>query len=337
MKYGASILIIGVSILAAGLVSCSKQGATAPGPAILASAGGEVITVDDFNREVERRVAKNISIPDKAVLLEEMLERLAAVSRAKKAGLDADAETKRSMENVLISKLRAQELESKLREVAVSEEEIRKAYDAGTAALTRPAKVRLAILQIKGDAKMSDAKRTELRTRMEEALKKAASTPAEGGRGAAAGGFGQVAAEYSDDQVSRYRGGDIGWLDEGNLSYHWPKPVLEAGYALEKGATSGIVETDSGLYVIMKTDRRDGAATSYETAKSSLRRDLLAKKRTEIEQAFLKETRTLTGAEIRQEALANVSVPARASTPANAVSSSPPPSLPGMTPPPKTP
>ncbi|HWB07522.1 MAG TPA: peptidyl-prolyl cis-trans isomerase [Verrucomicrobiales bacterium] len=335
MKLEASIALLGFSLLAASLVSCSKPAASASEPVILAKAGDGVITVDDFNREVERRIAKNISIPDKAVLLEEMLERLAAVSRAKKAGLDADAETKRSMENILIAKLRAAELETKLRDVAVSDDELRRAYDADTASHSRPAKVRLALIQIKGDAKMSESKRTELRARMEDALKKAAATPAEGGRGAAAGGFGQVAAEVSDDQVSRYRGGDIGWLDEGNFSYHWPKPVLEAGYALEKGATSGIIESDGSFYAIMKTDRRDGASTSFESAKSAIRRDILAKKRLEIEQAFLKETRALTGAEIRQEALAGVSVPVR--PPAPSTASNPPPSLPGMTPPPQTP
>ena len=82
---------------------------------------------------------------------------------------------------------------------------------------------------------MSDAKKAELRARMEEGLKKASETPVEGGRGAASIGFGAVAVEYSDDQVSRYRGGDIGWLDDGNFSYRWPKEVLAAGYALEKG------------------------------------------------------------------------------------------------------
>ena len=164
-------------------------------------------------------------------------------------------------------------------------------------------------------------------------MKKAGESPAEGGRGGAAGGFGQVAAQYSDDQVSRYRGGDIGWLDEGNFSYRWPKAVLEAGYALEKGAHSPVIETDSGLFVVMKTDSRDESSSSFEEVKSSLRRELLAKKRAEIEAAFLKETREITGAEIHTDVLATVNVPAPPAVAAAKGDSGPPP-LPGMKPPP---
>jgi parvulin-like peptidyl-prolyl isomerase len=236
------------------------------------------------------------------------------------------------MENVLIAKLRAQELEAKLAAVTVSDDELRAAYDSGSAKLTRPAKVRLAILQIQGDVKMSDAKRAELRARMEEALQKAAENPAEGGRGGAAGGFGKVAAEYSDDQVSRYRGGDIGWLDDGNFTYHWPKAVLAAGYALEKGGRSGIIEADGSLYTVMKTDVRDGATTSFEEAKTLLRRELLAKKRAEIESAFLAENRSRTAAEINTGVLSTVTIPAPPARP-GAVAETTPPALPGMTPP----
>ena len=322
------------SLLAAAvLCGCSKSPSVATGSPVLAKAGGDVITVDDFQNEVQRRIARNIAVPDKNVLVEEMLGRLAALSRAKQSKLDADAETKREMENVLIAKLRAQELESKLASATVTDDEIRKAYDDGAAKFARPAKVRLAILHLQADAKMSDAKRAELRTRMDDALKKAADHPAEGGRGAAAGGFGQVAAEYSEDQVSRYRGGDIGWLDAGNFSYRWPKEVLEAGYSLEKGARSGVIETGSGLYAVMKTDSRDGSTVSFDDAKASLHRELLTKKRAEIEASFLRETRELTGAEIQRDVLATVTLPAVTAKPAPLAETAPP-SLPGMKPPP---
>ncbi|HEX2749620.1 MAG TPA: peptidylprolyl isomerase [Verrucomicrobiales bacterium] len=312
------------------LAGCHREVAAPSGSPVLAKAGGEVITVDDFDREVQRRLAKHVPVPDKNALIEEMLGRLAAVTRAKQAKLDGDAETKREMENVLIAKLRAQELEAKLNAATVTDAELKAAFAAGAAAYSHPAKVRMAILHLQGDMKMSDAKRSELRSRMEEALKKAAEAPAPGGRGGAATGFGQIAAEYSDDQVTRYRGGDLGWLDEGNYSYRWPKPVLEAGFALPQGGVSGIIEADNGLYAIMKTDHRDGGSTTLEEAAPSLRHDLLVKKRAEIEAAFLKENRSLTNAEIRQDVLATVTLPAAAS-PAQ-VTASAPPTLPGMKP-----
>ena len=96
---------------------------------------------------------------------------------------------------------------------------------------------------------------------------------------------------------------------------------------------SGIVEADNGFYAVMKTDHRDGATTSFEEAKTSLRRDLLTKKRAGLESTFLSETRTLTGAEIRSEVLAAVTVPVSKAKPAPLAESAPP-SLPGMKPPP---
>lgn len=311
----------------------SKPVASTPaGSPVLATAGDEVITVADFEKEVQRRIAKRVPVPDKAVLIEEMLVRLAAVARAKQAKLDADAETKHEMDNVLISKLRAQELQAKQEAVTVSDEELRAAYEAGKAKHTNPAKVQLALLYIQGDRAMSDAKKAELRGRMEEALRKAAEHPAEGGRGGGANGFGQVGAEYSDDQVSRYNGGIIGWLNAGEFSYRWPKAVLEAGYALEKGKCSPVIEVDGSLYAVMKTDFRDGSTTSFEDSKNSLRRDVLKQKREAIETAFLTENRTRTGAEIKTEVLSTITLPAAPARTAP-VADTTPPALPGMNPP----
>jgi len=323
------LLIPGALFAAACYSGCEKKPVASTGSPVVARAGDEIITVADLEKEVRRRTDKGVAVPEKSVLLQEMLERLAAVARAKKANLHADPETKHEMDNVLIAKLRAQELEARLAAVTLTDNELRAAYDAGIAQHTRPAKVRLAILQQTGDAHMSDAKRAELRTRMEQALAKAAASPAAGGRGGAATGFGEAAAEYSDDQVSRYRGGDIGWLDEGNFSYRWPKEVLAAGYALEKGGCSGIIEAGGSLYVIMKTDARAGATTSFDEAKASLRRELLAQKRAAVESAFLAENRSQTGAEIRPDVLSTVTLPATPAAPAPVAETSPP-ALPGM-------
>ncbi len=317
-------------LLSASLfTACGKKQAAAAGPPVVAKAGDDVITVADVEQEVQRRLAKGVAVPGKEVLIQEMLERLAAVASARQANLHTDPETKHEMENVLIAKLRERELETKLAALSVSEEELRAAYEAAAGQWHRPAKVRLAMLQIQGDVNMSDNKRAELRARMEEALQKAAETPAEGGRGGVANGFGQAAAQYSDDQVSRYRGGDLGWLDEGVFSYHWPKEVLAAGYALEKGQRSGIIESGGNLYTVMKTDVREGSTTPFAEAKQSLRRDLLTKKRAELEAAFLAGNRSRTGAEIREDVLSTLTLQPAPARP-GAVAETLPPALPGM-------
>ncbi len=55
-------------------------------------------------------------------------------------------------------------------------------------------------------AQSSDARKAEARQRIEAGSAAADATPAQGGRGAAASGFGAVAAEYSEDQSSAATG-----------------------------------------------------------------------------------------------------------------------------------
>ena len=311
------------------LAACEKEKPVAStGSPVVAQAGDEVITAADVEKEAERRLARGMPLPEKSRLVGEMLERLAAVARAKKAGLADDPETRRELENVLIARLRAAELEPKLAAVTVSDEELKAEFASAAAAREARPRVRLALLRIQGEPKMSEAKKTELRTRMDEALKKAAA--AEG----AVQGFGQVAAEYSDDQSSRYQGGDIGWFEEGNFSYRWPRLVLEAGYQLEKGKCSPVIEDNGSLYAVMKTDSRPAAKPAFDELKGRLKRELTAKKRKEIDEAFSAENRSRTGAVIREEGLTLITLP---QAPSGQVpppgKEKAPPALPGMNPP----
>lgn len=290
-------------------VGCREKMVAPTGPLILANVGSQNITVEDLQKEAARRHAANQVVPEKSALLKEMVDRLCLVERAKQAGIDTEYETKRTLEGVLITKLREKELEARLNSVDVSDEEVREAHEAYAAKAAKTPKVRLALLFLEMTSAMSAGKKEELRRRMEEAQHKAKDLPGGGGRGPSAGGFGSLAAEYSEDQLTRYRGGDIGWLDSGNLNYRWPKIVLETGYALEKGAMSGILETEGGLYLVMKTDTRESNAIPFEEARPGLRHEILGRKRRAVEEAFLAETARVVKSEIHAAALDSVNLP----------------------------
>ena len=62
------------------------------------------------------------------------------------------------------------------------------------------------------------------------------------------GNFAEVARKVSD--CSSYaRGGDLGDFGRGAMQ----KPFEDATFALDVGAMSGIVSTDSGLHIILRT------------------------------------------------------------------------------------
>ncbi len=334
MKYSCNTsILVGIPslIMSLGmLLSCDQKAGVAVGPSVLARVGTQVITAEDIKNEAARRAAGNQTVPEKADLLQQMVDRLLLVERAKSAKLDADFETRRAIESVLITKLREKELESELAAVEVIDAELRLEFESEPAKFAQPAKVRLALLFQEMKSTMSETKQSEIRQRMEEALQKAQAQPAGGGRGPAAGGFGSLAVDYSEDQVSRYRGGDIGWLEVGSESARWPKEVVEVGCSLEKGKISGIIQAGNGLYVVMKTDFRVAGATSFEEARQGLRQSSMAKKRRQIEEDFIKQTAQLVKSEIDSTALAALDFPHSTKPVVPPNSNTSPPTIPGV-------
>ncbi len=317
-------------LLVFALTACKKP----ESPGVLARVGDVTITVQDFNREVERLHRANRPVPNKQTLLEEMVRFESLLQRARQAKLDADPEVRRELSNLLIGKFLDRELEPRLKALEVSPAELQDAYQQNLTKYTRPAKVRLAILYIKTSPMMSETKQDEVNARFAEARQKAIDQPAPGGRGPAAQGFGAVAIQYSEDSASRYHGGDIGWLDADNFSYPWPREVLAAGYALDKGQVSQRIETKNGLYLVMKTDSRDASVTPFAQVEASLRQSLLRQNRQVAEAAFRAEAVRQSSVRINQNALAALEMPRPSTTNVAQNQETRPPELPG---PPATP
>jgi parvulin-like peptidyl-prolyl isomerase len=275
----------------------------------LATVAGQAITDQDLLQEAEWRRSNHQAVPAAPELLKEMAHRLALVEKAKQAGIADDPETKRRVQSVIIASLREKQLDAELAKITVSDDDIAKAYEARREQFTRPGLDRFAILFQAADAKASDARKAEAKQRLEQAIALADANPAAGGRGPAAGGFGQVAAQNSDDQVSRYKGGDIGWIETGAKETRLPASVIEAGRALEKGKRSGVIEAADGFYVILKTDARPGGVRPLEEVADNLRQQLLRDLRRTAEEAFLADALRLSAAEIDTASASAIALP----------------------------
>jgi parvulin-like peptidyl-prolyl isomerase len=299
----------------AGLVAwllggCSQK----PAPDVVAKVGSRDIRVSDLQREAERRRALHRAAPDKEVLLQEMIQQEALVQRARRAGLDKDPQLVREMENLLVGRLLDRELAQRIEAVTVSPEEIRANYEVNLAKYTQPAKSRLAILFLETGTKSSEAKRAETRERLAEARRKFLENPEAARRTSPVPGFGALALNYSDDQASRYRSGDLGWFEAGARAQRFPAVVLEAGCALATNQLSEIIETGAGFYLVLKTDARPAAVTPLEKVEADLRQSVLLKKRRELDAAFRQEAVALAGVTRHTNALAAVELPPPAPT-----------------------
>ncbi|KAL3314477.1 Peptidyl-prolyl cis-trans isomerase NIMA-interacting protein 1 [Cichlidogyrus casuarinus] len=61
--------------------------------------------------------------------------------------------------------------------------------------------------------------------------------------------FAELAAKYSDCSSAK-RAGDLGLFKRGMMQ----KPFEDASFALQVGEMSGVVDTDSGVHVILRTE-----------------------------------------------------------------------------------
>ena len=315
--YRSLLLVILLSGCSKPPVPDQDVAPVSPGEPVVARVGDREILASDLEKDVQRRVDARLPIPGKEVLLREMVAYEAMAQRARNAGVADDLGVKRQIDNILIGELKKRELKAKLAAVEITEDEIRAEYEKRIAQYTRPAQVRLAALVLKAGKVVSSEKQKELTDRLSEAREKAIASPAPGGRGPAAGGFAALALEYSEDQASRYRGGDIGWMEKLPTMSRWPMTVLKAGYALEKGQISDVLEAEGGYYLVMKSDDRPEVVTPFEKVSAALRQSLLVQKRRAMNDAFLEESLQLVGAEIDFDCLAQVplSVPGTGEVP----------------------
>jgi len=300
----AVLLLIGVYFFIAPRQDTVKEKRD---PDLLAKVGSREIRAEQFKDEAERRSRVRQTI-DKKMLLEEMIDYETLLVKAFEAGLDKDPEIIRSYHNMLIGKLREKNLTPRIESIQIGEDEIISYYQTNISKYTRPAKARLSMIYIRANPKMSAEKIAQLQSLMKEVREKALQDADSNLNLEPTNGFGKLAAEYSEDQSTRYRGGDIGWIDA-ERQYRWESGVLAAGFALEKpGDISDIVATDSGLYLVKLTDKQESAVTPLEKVKARIRHKMMLEKQRATEKAFKEEMRNATVIETYPENLENIRI-----------------------------
>jgi peptidyl-prolyl cis-trans isomerase C len=271
---------------------------------VLARVGDKVITTEDFKQEVKWRLDHHRPLPEKSVLLEEMIAHELALQKATALGLQKNSDVRRNYEEMLVGELKDRELVPQVQAATVSQQEIEAAYRRDIAKYTQPAKARLAVIYMKLDRKANAEEKSSVETKMADAQKAATALTS------FSKGFGAIAMDYSEDQASRYRGGDAGWFDHDAALFRLPKEVVQAGLELQQvGQVTPVIRTSKGLYLVMKTDVRDQSVTPLARVSASIERRLLAEKKQQVEQNFANNLRAATRVQTEPVALLQVDYP----------------------------
>jgi peptidyl-prolyl cis-trans isomerase C len=185
------------------------------------------------------------------------------------------------------------------KEVSVTDEEIKKYYDAhkNDPAFKQPEQIAASHILIAARAGLvAEQLRREknlagdaLAAAVREELARRRSKAEELRRRAAAGeDFARLARENSDDAATRERGGDLGTFARDTHA----RAFDEAAFALKVGGVSAVVETEYGFHVI-KLARREAARTvSSAEAAPEIRKRLAAAKQAQVLQGWLEGART---------------------------------------------
>jgi parvulin-like peptidyl-prolyl isomerase len=299
---------ISTVVIAAGLVFCSNGWngvgrAAASESAPLAVVAGKPITADDFRKEMALRRVE----PDqktKEELLDSMVRAEILSSAAKSAGYENDPEVLAAIKQVMIGKYLRDNLEPRLAALKATDQEAEAYYKAHISDFGVPDMVQAALVRIAVPPKATAEKRAELLKRAEAARSEALALP----QGSPA--FGSVAVKYSDDQGSRYRGGDIGWLQSGKNDGRWDSKVSDAIFSLKaRGEVSPVIEASDGFYIVKLVDVKGAATRSYAEVKDGVRYVVVQEKRKRVEEEFIEQIKMKIPVTVNRGELGKISPP----------------------------
>ncbi|MBI2486812.1 MAG: peptidylprolyl isomerase [Deltaproteobacteria bacterium] len=260
---------------------------------IVAVVNDDLITLSELN-EMAVKVNSNPDAPkeDQRAVLDQMIELKLLDQEAKKLGLsvserevDAAIEavkrqynlTDEQMDEVLKKQnltpeafreqWRFQILGNKVigtqvkGQIAVTEDEIKKYYEENYGEHDTGKEMHIAHILIPFDSPAEKEKARDLALEITEKARSGED-------------FGELAKKYSNDTVSAERGGDLGFVQKGDLVASLEEAIKE----MPVGEISDPVESPSGFHVIKVLDKRESSEISIDDAREEIKQKIYRQK-----------------------------------------------------------
>ena len=144
--------------------------------------------------------------------------------------------------------------------ITVPEADLKTFYEQNLARLANLEERRASHILINSDKAAPTAERDKARAKAQEILATLKQSPDK---------FAELAKKFSQDTGSASKGGDLDFFARGAMV----KPFEEAAFALKKGDTSDVVESEFGFHIIRVTDIRQPKQKTFEESRASLEVD----------------------------------------------------------------
>lgn len=147
--------------------------------------------------------------------------------------------------------------------IQVSDDELKAQYQQNIQQYQVPNRVHVEHILLMTVGK-TDAEVEEIRKKAEDLLKQAKK----------GGNFEDLAKKNSEDPGTKDKGGDLGWIVQGQTVAEFEK----AAFSLPKGSISDLVKTQYGFHIIKVLDKETAHTKSFDEVKDSIRAPLMLTK-----------------------------------------------------------
>ena len=269
------IVVLGLFMSASCSRNKTDKAADSTGPGkdqadqnAVARVGDTPILIDDLEQYISDRqlnmgragIEKSVNI-----CLDEMIISHVLAREAMRLKLDQDPRIMQMVRQALNQKLIEEMVNKPVREREITEDELKKYYDAHLNEYARPEQVRLADIFIAVPEKASLEEKNKKLEIAETVLLKVKDSLHD------RFGFRTLVRKYSDKHPL-YRLGDTGFFDAGGMPTGLDKKLVTAGFNLKKNRTVAdkVVETDAGFHIIMRVGKRAAMERKFKDVVSSI-------------------------------------------------------------------
>jgi len=172
-----------------------------------------------------------------------------------------------------------------------SEDDIKTAYEANKAALAAPAEYRISQIFVAAPDGSDSAKLAAAFRKVSDLSTKVPS-----------GDFAKLAREQSEHAPSAPQGGDLGFLPENRLV----PEIAAAVKTMKVGEVAGPIKTAQGLHYIKLVDKKASTPKSLTEVHDGLANVLRARRKQELEQAYVNQLSTKLAITVNQIELAKL-------------------------------
>jgi parvulin-like peptidyl-prolyl isomerase len=267
----------------------------------VAIVAGREITSPMLRDELARRFHGHSepTTAQKLNALETLIQTEALCAKAKTAGFDRTPQMEARIKNLIATQFKESHFPQP--NVAVTDQEIEQYYRANQARFATPLAVHAAIILLEISPRATPEKQKEFRARAESVLEEARhATSAEA--------FAAVVVRHSEDQATRYRGGDIGWLNSETPGVD--SRLLTALAAVAKpGDLAPLISTPRGVVIARLLEKKEAGVKALAEAGETIRYQLSRLKTQQAEANLQASLKAGLDIQVNQALVESISLP----------------------------